>query len=157
MPWKLTDAKETVSPCHRHSPSACFLLWVSPIFCHISCPLFHNLVILDWRVVEFCLITFLGLERREDYLVDSSSHNTFNALYTCRASVGPVFDEGVASSSACFFSLYIWRISLIFFISSLLIFERESLSPLILSIHLLLSSLYPSSVSRPFFRKLSYQ
>ena len=53
--------------------------------------------------MEFCLITFLGLEKREDYLEDSSSRDTFNALYTCRASVGPVSDEGVASSSAHFF------------------------------------------------------
>ena len=153
----LTDAKKAVSPCRRHRPSAYFLPWVYPIFCHINCPLLHNLIILDWRVMEFCLITFLGLEKREDYLEDSSSRDTFNARYTCRASVGPVSDEGVGSSSACFFSLYIWRISLIFSISSLLIFERESSSPLILSIHLLLPSLYPSLVSRPFFKNLSYQ
>ena len=157
MLWKLTDAKETVSQRRRHSPSACFLLRVSPIFCHISCPLLHNLVVLDWRVVEFFLIIFLGPEKREDYLEDSSGYDTFNALYTCRASVGPIFYEGVASSSACFFSLYIWCIFLIFPISSLPIFERESPLPLIPSIHLLLSSLYLSSVLRPFFRKLSYQ
>ena len=106
--------------------------------------------------MEFYLITFLSLEKREDYLEDSSSRDTFNALYTCRASVGPVSDKGVTLSSARFFSLYIWRISLIFSISSLLIFDRESLSPLISSIHLLLPSLYLSSISRPFFRKLSY-
>ena len=106
--------------------------------------------------MEFFLITFLDPEKREDYLEDSSGYDTFNALHTCRASVGPVSDEGVTSSSTRFFSLYIWCISLIFSISSLLIFERESPSPLISSIHLLLPSLYPSSVSRPFFRKLSY-
>ena len=156
MLWKLTDAKGTVSQCRRHNLSACFLPCVSSTFCHINCPLLHNLVILDWVVVS-CLITFLGPKKREDYLEDSSSRDTFNARYMCRASVGPVSDEGVALSSACFFSLYIWRISLIFSISSLLIFERESSSPLILSIHLLLPSLYPSLVSRPFFKKLSYQ
>ena len=107
--------------------------------------------------MEFFLITFLGLEKREDYLEDSLSRDTFKCPIHMSASVGPVSDEGVASSSARFFSLYIWRIFLIFSISSLLIFERESPSPLILSIHLLLPSLYPSSVSRPFFRKLSYQ
>ena len=53
--------------------------------------------------MEFFLITFLGLKKREDYLEDSSSRDTFNALYTCRASVGPVSDEGVTSSSAHFF------------------------------------------------------
>ena len=53
--------------------------------------------------MEFFLITFLGLEKWEDYLEDSSSRDTFNALYTCRASVGPVSDEGIASSSAHFF------------------------------------------------------
>ena len=153
MLWKLTDAKETVSQRRRHNPSACFLLWVSPIFCHISCPLLHNLVVLDWRVVEFFLIIFLGPEKREDYLEDSSGYDT----YTCRASVGPVFDEGVTSSSTHFFSLYIWCISLIFSISSLLIFKRESPSPLISSIRPLLPSLYPSSFLRPFFRKLTYQ
>ena len=58
--------------------------------------------------MEFCLITFLGLEKREDYLEDSSSRNTFNALDTCRASIGSVSDEGVTSSSARFFTLYIY-------------------------------------------------
>ena len=66
-----------------------------------------------------------------DYLEDSLSRNTFNALDTCRALVGPVSDKGVASSSVHFFSLYIWCILLILSISSLLIFERESPSPLI--------------------------
>ena len=93
------------------------------------------------------LITFLGPKKREDYLKDSSSRNIFNALDTCRATVGPVSNEGVASSST-HFSLSI---------SSLLIFERESPSPLISSIRPLLPSLYLSSSLRPFFRKLTYQ
>ena len=87
----------------------------------------------------------LGPEKREDCLEDSSSRDTFNALDTCRASVGPVSDEGVTSSSAYFFSLYIWRILLILSISSLLIFKRESPLPLIPLIHPLLPSLYLSS------------
>ena len=103
------------------------------------------------------LITFLGPEKREDFLEDSSSRNTFNALDTCRTPVGPVSDEGVALSSAHFFSLYIWRILLIPSISSLLIFKRESPSPLIPSIRPLPLSLYLSSSLRPFLRKLTYQ
>ena len=50
----------------------------------------------------YWLITFLGSEKREDHLGGSSSHNTFNALDTCRILVGLVSDEGVALSSACF-------------------------------------------------------
>ena len=84
-----------------------FLLWVSFIFCNISYPLLHNLVVLDWRVVEFCLITLLSLKKREYYLEDSSSRDTFNALDTCRISVGLVSDKGVASSFARF-STYIY-------------------------------------------------
>ena len=103
------------------------------------------------------LITFLGPEKREDFLEDSSSRNTFNALDTCRAPIGPVSDEGVALSSAHFFSLYIWCILLIPSTSSLLIFERESPSPLIPSIRPLPPSLYLSSSLRPFLRKLTYQ
>ena len=103
------------------------------------------------------LITFLGPEKQEDYLGDSSSHNTFNVLDMCRVLIGSVSDKGVTSFSAYFFSIYIWRILLISSISSLLIFERESSSPLIPSIHLLLLSFYSPSVLRPFFRKLSYQ
>ena len=60
--------------------------------------------------MEFCLITFWVLEKWEDYLEDSSSRDTFNALDTCCASVGPVYDEGVASSSARF-SPYIYGAS----------------------------------------------
>ena len=121
----LTDAKEAVSPCRRHRPSAYFLPWVYPIFCHINCPLLHNLIILDWRVMEFCLITFLGLEKREDYLEDSSSRDTFNAPDTCRASVGSVSDESVASSSARFFTLYIYGASSSFPLFHLCWFLRE--------------------------------
>ena len=61
------------------------------------------------------LITFLGPKKREDYLKDSSSRNIFNALDTCRATVGPVSNEGVASSST-HFSLYISRIFLSLYI-----------------------------------------
>ena len=149
------DAKEVVSPCRRHKPLASSQLQHQLFFFHISCPLLHNLVVLDWQVMEFCQITFLGPKKQEDHLGDSLSCDTFNAQDTCRASVGPVSDEGVASSSTRFSFLYIWRIFLIFSISSLLIFERESPSPLIPSIYLLLPSLYPSSVLRPFFRKSS--
>ena len=60
--------------------------------------------------MEFYLITFLSPEKREDYLEDSSSRDTFNALYTCRASVGPVSDKGIALSSARF-SPYIYGAS----------------------------------------------
>ena len=38
------------------------------------------------------LITFLGQEKREDFLEDSPSRNTFNALDMCGAPVGPVSD-----------------------------------------------------------------
>ena len=71
---------------------------------------------------------------------DSSSRYTFNALDTWRILVGSTSDEGVASSFAHFFSIYIWRILLILSISSLLIFKRESPSPSILSTRPLLSS-----------------
>ena len=57
--------------------------------------------------MEFCQITFLGPKKQEDHLGDSLSRDTFNAQDTCRASVGPVSDEGVASSSICFSFLYI--------------------------------------------------
>ena len=57
----------------------------------------------------------MGPKKREDYLKDSSSRNIFNALDTCRATVGPVSNEGVTSSST-HFSLYISRIFLSLYI-----------------------------------------
>ena len=57
------------------------------------------------------LITFLGPEKQEDYLGDSSSHNTFNVLDMCRVLVGSVSDKGVATFSAYFFSIYIYGAS----------------------------------------------
>ena len=40
-------------------------------------------------------------------LINSSSRDAFNAQNTCRPFVGPVPDEGVASSSVRFSFLYI--------------------------------------------------
>ena len=64
---------------------------------------------------------------------DSSSCCSFNDLDMWRVLVGSASDEGVASSSTHFFPIYIWRILLILSISYLLIFERESPSPSLLS------------------------
>ena len=101
------DAKEVVSPCRRHKPLASSQLQHQLLFFHISCPLLHNLVVLDWQVMEFCQITFLGPKKQEDHLGDSLSCDTFNAQDTCRASVSPISDEGVVSSFARFSFLYI--------------------------------------------------
>ena len=49
----------------------------------------------------------MGPDKWEDYLEDSSSRNTFNALDTCCALIGPVSDEGATSPSTHFFlSIY---------------------------------------------------
>ena len=89
---------------------------------------------------------------------DSLSRYSFNALDTQRALVGSASDEGIASPSTPFFSIYIWRIILILSISSMLIFERESPSPSISSTRSLLPSACLSLFLRLFFfRKLTYQ
>ena len=89
---------------------------------------------------------------------DSSSHYSFNALDIWRILVGSASNEGITLSSAHFFSIYILRILLILSISSLLIFERESSSPLLSSTHPLLFSACSSSLLKPFFfKKLTHQ
>ena len=55
-----------------------------------------------------------------------------------------IFPSYIYSAPSSFFSISFW-----------LIFVRERPSPLTPSIHLLLPSLYPSSVLRPFFRESS--
>ena len=55
----------------------------------------------------YWLITFLGSEKWENHLGDSSSCNTFNVLDMCRILIGFISDEGVTLSSAhFFFSIY---------------------------------------------------
>ena len=97
-----------VNPCRCSKPSACSWLQHLLFFFHISCPLLHNLV--DFKTdgfVESCQINFLGLEKREDRLVNSLIRDAFNAQNTCQSSVGLVSNEGVTSSSARFCFLYI--------------------------------------------------
>ena len=58
--------------------------------------------------------------------MNSSSRDIFNAPNTCRPFVGPVLDEGVASSSVRFSLIYIYSAPSSFsFISSLLIVKRD--------------------------------
>ena len=94
--------------CHQSMSSACSWLQYLLFFFHISCPLLHNLV--DFKTdgfVESCPINFLGLEKREDHLGNSSICDAFIAEDTFRTPVGPVSDEDVASSSMRFLFLYI--------------------------------------------------
>ena len=58
----------------------------------------------------YWLITFLGSEKREDHLGDSSGRNAFNVLDMRHVLVGSVSDKGVASSFTHFF-FYIYGTS----------------------------------------------
>ena len=81
---------------------------------------------------------------------DSSSRYTFHALDTWRILVGSTSDEGVASSFAHFFSIYIWRILLILSISSV------SLSVVILKAVLLQKANLPINSISFFFHIFAY-
>ena len=74
---------------------------------HISCPLLHNFV--DFKLTDsWSLVNYLfGPREAGKSLINSSSRDAFNAQNTCRPFVGPVSDEGVASSSVRFSFLYI--------------------------------------------------
>ena len=54
----------------------------------------------------YWLITFLGSERREDHLGDSSSRNTFNVLDTCRILAGPFLMKTSLRLPRIFLSIY---------------------------------------------------
>ena len=54
----------------------------------------------------YWLITFLGSERREDHLEDSSSRNTFNVLDTCRILAGPFLMKTSLRLPRIFLSIY---------------------------------------------------
>ena len=54
----------------------------------------------------YWLITFLGSERREDHLGDSSSRNTFNVLDTCRILAGPFLMKTLLRLPRIFLSIY---------------------------------------------------
>ena len=82
---------------------------------------------------------------------NSSSRCAFNALDKWRVLIGFASNEGFATSSPHFHSIYKRLLFLISPISSLLIFERERLLPWILSAHSLLSSACPLLPLKPFF------
>ena len=105
-----------------------------------------------WRVMEltFLLIVIFFKEAGKLFTWVSSNCRAFNALDRWCVLIGFASDEGVASSSAPFYSIYKWHLLLIFSISSLLIFERERSSPLTLSTHPLLPLAYPSLSLKPF-------
>ena len=54
----------------------------------------------------YWLITFLGSERREDHLGDSSSRNTFNVLDTCRILAGSFLMKTSLRLPRIFLSIY---------------------------------------------------
>ena len=58
----------------------------------------------------------------------SSSRRALNALDRWHVLIGFASDEGVASSSAPFYPIYRWHLLLIFSLSSLLIFGRETVA-----------------------------
>ena len=157
--WRLMGLIVSV----RFWPSACVLLWVLFLSTSVTpYSIFSSLFRLTGYGVKFLLtdyyyiLFFRGVER--SFTGNSLSYRTYNALDKWCVLIGSTSDEGVASSSAHFCSIYIWRLLLILPISSLLIFERESPSPLISSTRPLLPSACSSLPLRPFFfRKLTYQ
>ena len=79
--------------------------------------------------LTFLLIVIFFKEAGKLFMWDSSSRRAFNALNKWRVLIGFASDEGVASFSTHFHSIYKWLLLLISPISSLLIFERERPSP----------------------------
>ena len=77
----------------------------------------------------FLLIVTFFKETGKLFTWDSSSRRALNALDTWRVPIGFASDEGVASSSTPFQSIYKGVLLLISSISPLLIFERERPSP----------------------------
>ena len=74
---------------------------------HISCPLLHNSVSFKLTVLWSLSNYHFGPREAGKSLINSSSRDAFNAQNTCHPFVGPVPDEGVASSSVRFSFLYI--------------------------------------------------
>ena len=74
---------------------------------HINCPLLHNSV--GFKLMVLWSVSNYHFRPREagKSLINSSSRDAFTAQNTCRPFVGPVLDEGVASSSVRFSFLYI--------------------------------------------------
>ena len=87
-----------------------------------------SLFILTGYGVNVLLIVIFFKEAGKLFTWDSSSRRAFNALDTWQVPIGFASDEGIASSSAPFYSIY-KGVFLISPISSLLIFERERPSP----------------------------
>ena len=76
----------------------------------------------------FLLIVIFFKEAGKLFTWVSSSRRAFNVLDRWRVLIGFASDKGAASSSAPFYSIYKWHLLLIFSISSLLIFERETVA-----------------------------